>query len=82
MEKGTAMSEKTENGGAVVTYGVSICVDGSEVSIYLGTAGSDESFEFVMPKGLAMQMSSTIQRLISPAGDPHGGKSIGKPRSP
>ncbi len=38
------------------------------VSIYLGGAKIDKSFEFTMLKDLAMHMASTIQKLANPAG--------------
>ena len=35
--------------------------------IYLGGAGNGDTFEFTMPKDLALHMANTIQRLVSPA---------------
>ena len=40
---------------------------GPSVSIYLGGAEHGETFEFIVPKDLALHMANTIQRLASPA---------------
>ena len=55
------MSDETETNCEVVTCGVSISADRAHVTVYLGSTESDRSFEFVMPKDLALHMSSTIQ---------------------
>ncbi len=62
------MSDETETNCEVVTCGVSISADRAHVTVYLGSTESDRSFEFVMPKDLALHMSSTIQRLANPTG--------------
>ena len=49
------------------TCGISISADKTQVSIYLGGAEPRETFEFTMPKGLALHMANTIQKLASPA---------------
>ena len=66
------MSDETETNYEVVTCGVSISADRARVSIYLGSTDSDKSFEFVMPKDLALHMSGTIQRLANPTGVQRG----------
>ena len=66
------MSDETETNCEVITCGVSISADRARVSIYLGSTESDRSFEFVMPKDLALHMSGTIQRLANPAGVQRG----------
>ena len=58
--KGGRWSEAT-------TCGISISADRTQVSIYLGGAEPGETFEFIMPKDLALHMANTIQRLASPA---------------
>lgn len=66
------MSDETETNCEVVTCGVSISADRAHVTVYLGSTESDRSFEFVMPKDLALHMSSTIQRLANPTGIQRG----------
>ena len=38
------------------------------MSIYLGGAENGDTFEFTMPKDLALHMANTIQKLVIPAG--------------
>ena len=51
-----------------VICGMSVSADRARVHIYLGGAETDKSFEFTMPKDLAMHMAGTIQKLAHPAG--------------
>ena len=60
------MSTEFGKNGGIVTCGVSISPDRSRVSIYLGGAENSDTFEFIMPKDLALHMANTIQRLASP----------------
>ena len=62
------MSDEAGTSCEVTTYSVSISADRAHVSIYLGGAEIDNSFEFTMPKDLAVHMASTIQKLANPAG--------------
>ena len=62
------MSNETGTSREVATCGVSISADRTRVTIYLGSTDSDGAFEFIMPKDLALHMSSTIQKLTSPPG--------------
>ena len=61
------MSKELGENGEVSTCGISISADRTCVSIYLGGAEPGETFEFVMPKDLALHMANTIQKLASPA---------------
>ena len=61
------MSKEFRENGEIATCGISISVDRSRVSIYLGGAEPGETFEFIMPKDLALHMANTIQRLANPA---------------
>ena len=62
------MSTEFGKNGEATTCGISISPDRSRVSIYLGGAGNGDTFEFTMPKDLALHMANTIQKLASPAG--------------
>ena len=62
------MSDETGTSCEVATCGVSISADRAQVSIYLGGVETDKSFEFTIPKDLAVHMASTIQKLANPAG--------------
>ena len=62
------MSYEAGTSCEVATCGVSISADRTQVSIYLGSAETDNSFEFTMPKDLAVHTASTIQKLANPAG--------------
>ena len=61
------MSTEFGKNGGIATCGISISADRTQVSIYLGGAEPGETFEFTMPKDLALHMANTIQRLASPA---------------
>ena len=61
------MSNEFGKNGGIVTSGISISADKTRVSIYLGGAENSDTFEFTMPKDLALHMANTIQRLASPA---------------
>ena len=61
------MSKEFRENGEIATCGISISADRSRVSIYLGGAEPGETFEFIMPKDLALHMANTIQRLANPA---------------
>ena len=60
------MSTELGKNGEARTCGISIGADKTQVSIYLGGAGNGDTFEFTMPKDLALHMANTIQRLASP----------------
>ena len=62
------MSDETVTSREVATCGVSIDADETHVSIYLGGTETGKSFEFTMPRDLALYMSSTMQKLASPGG--------------
>ena len=64
----------SEESCEVATCGVSISPDRTGMSIYLSSTEADKSFEFVMPKDLALYMSNTIQRLVNPNRVPRGAK--------
>ena len=64
------MSDEAGTSCEVATCGVSISADRGHVHIYLGGAETDKSFEFTMPKNLAMHMASTIQKLANLELDP------------
>ena len=61
------MSKVFGGNGEATTCGISISADRTQVSIYLGGAGNGDTFEFTMPKDLALHMANTIQKLASPA---------------
>ena len=65
------MSDEAGTSSEVATCGMSISADGAHVHIYLGGAETGKSFEFTMPKDLALHMSSTIQKLAGPPSAPH-----------
>ena len=60
------MSTEFGKNGGIATCGISISADRAQVSIYLGGAENGDTFEFTMPKDLALHMANTIQRLTSP----------------
>ena len=62
------MSDEAGTSCEVTTCGMSISADRAHVHIYLGGAETGKSFEFTMPKDLAMHMADTIQKLANPAG--------------
>ncbi len=62
------MSDEAGTSCEVATCGMSISADGAHVHVYLGGAETDKSFEFTMPKDLALHMAGTIHRLANPAG--------------
>ena len=62
------MSTEFGKNGGIATCGISISADRTQVSIYLGGAENGDTFEFTMPKDLALHMANTIQKLASPAG--------------
>ena len=62
------MSDEAGTSCEVATCGISIIADRAHVHIYLGGAETDNSFEFTMPKDLAVHMADTIQKLANPAG--------------
>lgn len=59
------MIDETGTSCEVAACGVSVSADGTRMSLYLGSTEAGQSFEFTMPKDLALHMSSTIQRLIN-----------------
>ena len=61
------MSKEFGKIGEVATCGISFSADRTRVSIYLGGAEPGETFEFTMPKDLALHMANTIQKLARPA---------------
>ena len=62
------MNDEPGKSCEVTTCGVSIDADRTHVSIHLGVAEIDKSFEFTMPRDLSVHMASTIQKLANPAG--------------
>ena len=64
------MSDETGTSCKVATCGVSVSADKTRLSLYLGSAEANKSFEFIMSKDLALHMSSTIQKLASPPSAP------------
>ena len=62
------MSTEFGKNGGIATCGISISADRTQVSIYLGGAENGDTFEFTMPKDLALHMANTIQKLVIPAG--------------
>ena len=64
------MSDETGTSWEVTTCGVSVSADKTCLSLYLGSTETDKSFEFIMPKDVALYMSSTIQKLASPPNAP------------
>ena len=64
------MSDETGTSCEVATCGVSVSADKTRLSLYLGSIEADKSFEFIMPKDLALHMSSTIQKLAGPPNAP------------
>ena len=61
------MSKAFGGNGEATICGISVSTDRTRVSIYLGGAEHGETFEFIVPKDLALHMANTIQRLASPA---------------
>ena len=74
------MSDETENDREITTCGVSTSSDRTRMLIYLGSAGSDKSFKFDMPKDLAMYMSNAIERLANWPVARRGAKTLLKAR--
>ena len=55
------MSNEFGKNGGIATCGISISADRTQVSIYLGGAENGDTFEFTMPKDLALHVANTIQ---------------------
>ena len=64
------MSDETGTSREVTSCGISVSADKTRLFLYLGSTETDKSFEFIMPKDLALHMSNTIQKLASPPGAP------------
>ena len=73
------MSDEAGTSCEVATCGVSISADRAHVHIYLGGAETDKSYEFTMPKDLAIHMASTIQKLANPAAARSTARRAGRP---
>ena len=72
------MSDEAGTSREVATCGVSVSADGTRLSLYLGSTEADKSFEFTMPKDLALHMASTIQKLASPPNAPSTARRAGR----
>ena len=50
----------------ISTCGVSVSVDRTRVTLYLGDSDGEEALEVVLPRDLAQHLAGTIHKLAAP----------------